>query len=441
MAELIAQGARSQQMRRRLLRVGQTFVLGRQSEGWSVPWDEHISRRHAELCFQQGLLSVKRLGEAQNPIFLAGDARNEFKLHPGEHFVIGETTFTLVGDRPREVNEAQPTEQLTFSPQSLKDLRFRNPDQRLEVLSRLPKVISSSADEAELFEGIVNMLLAGIRRATAAAMVKLHTTDTGQAPRRISALGPPAQHGGRFSSQPAVGVRGRRPWAKRAARVGRQVGSHGPDLHHGRKRGLGLLHAGARRCLRRLGTYLAGHTTSEELLAGPRLRDEDDERSRDLREDVKFAELVAATISSLEQVQMLQRQQASLSQFFAPAVLKALATGDPEKVLAPRETEVSVLFCDLRGFSLKSEHHADNLLGLLNRVSGALGVMTHHILLEGGVFGDFQGDAAMGFWGWPLAQQDEIKRACLAALGITRDFEAASRQPGNPLPTFAWALA
>ena len=66
---------------------------------------------------------------------------------------------------------------------------------------------------------------------------------------------------------------------------------------------------------------------------------------------------------------MLQRRQASLSQFFAPAVLKALATGDPDKVLAPRETEVSVLFCDLRGFSLKSEHHADNLLGLLNRVS------------------------------------------------------------------------
>jgi adenylate cyclase len=42
----------------------------------------------------------------------------------------------------------------------------------------------------------------------------------------------------------------------------------------------------------------------------------------------------------------------------------------------------------------------------------------------------------MGFWGWPLAEKDEIKRACLAALGITRDFESASRQPGHPLADF-----
>ena len=31
---------------------------------------------------------------------------------------------------------------------------------------------------------------------------------------------------------------------------------------------------------------------------------------------------------------------------------------------------------------------------------------------QGGVVGDFHGDAAMGFWGWPLAQPDAIERAC-----------------------------
>ena len=39
---------------------------------------------------------------------------------------------------------------------------------------------------------------------------------------------------------------------------------------------------------------------------------------------------------------------------------------DPELVLAPRETEVSVLFCDLRGFSRHSERSAEDLLGLLS---------------------------------------------------------------------------
>ena len=37
-------------------------------------------------------------------------------------------------------------------------------------------------------------------------------------------------------------------------------------------------------------------------------------------------------------------------------------------------------------------------MGLLQRVSKALGVMNHHILDQDGVVGDFQGDAALGFW-------------------------------------------
>src|SRR5207237_1101435 len=138
----------------------------------------------------------------------------------------------------------------------------------------------------------------------------------------------------------------------------------------------------------------------------------------DFRTDLKFTELVAAILSSLRQVRLLQRRQAVLSQFFSPSVLTTLGNADADQLLAPRETEVSVLFCDLRGFSRESDKAAADLLGLLERVSKALGVMTHHILDNGGVIADFQGDAALGFWGWPLAQRDAISRVCLAALGI-----------------------
>ena len=91
----------------------------------------------------------------------------------------------------------------------------------------------------------------------------------------------------------------------------------------------------------------------------------------DLREDVKFTELVAAMLSSLRQMRLLERRHATLSQFFSPVVLSTLADEDPEVVLAPRETDVSVMFCDLRGFSRESERHAGDLLGLLQRVSRA----------------------------------------------------------------------
>ncbi len=133
---------------------------------------------------------------------------------------------------------------------------------------------------------------------------------------------------------------------------------------------------------------------------------------------------------------MLERQRAGLSQFFSPVVLEALQGVDPEVVLAPRETEVSVLFCDLRGFSRHSERSAEDLLGLLNRVSQALGVTTHAIREQGGVLGDFHGDAAMGFWGWPLAQPDAALRACLAALAIRAEFAAAAQKVDDPLADF-----
>ena len=71
----------------------------------------------------------------------------------------------------------------------------------------------------------------------------------------------------------------------------------------------------------------------------------------DLQDDVKFAELVGTMIVNLRQSRRLERRQAAIRQFFAPVVMEALAGRDTEKVLEPREADLSVLFCDLRGFS------------------------------------------------------------------------------------------
>jgi adenylate cyclase len=114
-----------------------------------------------------------------------------------------------------------------------------------------------------------------------------------------------------------------------------------------------------------------------------------------------------------------------LSHFFSPIVLNAINAANPEQVLAPCEAELTVLFCDLRGFTSASERFANDLFGLLHRVSDALGVMTRAILSQGGVIGDFHGDAAMGFWGWPIAQPDAVIRACRAALDVRAHFQQA----------------
>lgn len=435
MAELIAQGPESRQRWRRSLRAGESFVLGRECGSWSVPWDPHISRRHAELMWEHGHVHVKRLETGLNPIFVAGKDMREFDLQPAQHFVIGDTTFTLTTETAAVAPESdRPFEEQTFSSQALRRVRFRNPDHRLDVLTRLPEVISGAVDDAELFVRLVNMLLAGVQRASAVAIVRFR--HDGQGKPIIDLLHWDRRHmtgGGFHPSQRLV---------HEAVEGGQSVLHVWSAKSDPRSTAFTMVEnvdwafctpVPGRSCPG-WAVYVAGQFVAEHVLPSVTAAGDDD--PRDLREDIRFTELVAGTISSIRQVQLLQRQQATLSQFFAPAVLEAMTNQDAAVVLAPRETEVSVLFCDLRGFSLKSERSADNLLGLLERVSKALGVMTHHILENGGVFGDFQGDAAMGFWGWPLPQSDKVQRACLAALAIRREFEEAARQPDHPLSDF-----
>jgi adenylate cyclase len=441
MPDLIAQGVEAQQRWRRPLPEGQPVILGREGGPWAVPWDHQVSRRHARVEWNGARLEVSRLAEAKNPLFVQGQEMDVCALVPGEHFVIGQTTFTLADQRVAITADVpEPVQQQSFSAQYLRQVRFRHPDHRLEVLGRLPQVISGAAGDAELFVRLVSMLLAGVPRADAAAVVAVEPA---------AAMGPPGQE--RSGSRPS----GEQPasqrlavrvlhWDQRLAIASDFQSSQGLILEAVRQQ-QSVLHVwrGGEAtpaqgftesetfdwafCTPVLGKacpgwglYVAGRFGAERTGLTPT------SDPTDLREDVKFTELVAAMLGSLRQMRLLERRHATLSQFLSPVVLETLATEDPEVVLAPRETTVTVMFCDLRGFSRETERHADDLLGLLQRVSKALGVMTHHILEQGGVVGDFQGDAAMGFWGWPLAQPDAALRTARAAVAVRAEFEATA---------------
>ena len=107
-------------------------------------------------------------------------ALDRFSLGPGEHFVIGQTTFTLADQQVNVTADAPaPVQQHPLTPQYLKQVQFRNPDHRIEVLSRLPDVISGAAGDEELFVRLVSMLLAGVPRADAAAVVAVEIPPEG----------------------------------------------------------------------------------------------------------------------------------------------------------------------------------------------------------------------------------------------------------------------
>ena len=85
------------------------------------------------------------------------------------------------------------------------------------------------------------------------------------------------------------------------------------------------------------------------------------------------------------------------------AVVESLIGSPSQDVLTPAERDITVLFCDVRGFSRQAEQLQDQLPRLLESVRAALGVMVNCIIERDGTIADLQGDAALGFWGWPVS--------------------------------------
>ncbi|MFO0922865.1 MAG: adenylate/guanylate cyclase domain-containing protein [Pirellulales bacterium] len=469
MPDLIAQGPRPQDRWRRPLPTTGTdpVILGRATPSFAVPWDDRISRKHAMLTWDGKSLEVNRLLEARNPVFYRGMRRDQFRIAIGDHFVIGQTTFSLVDQRVRIQSDEPPAlTEHTFAASQLRQARYRDADRRIEVLSRLPEIIQGSSTDNELFVRVVNVLMQGIEKASFVAIVadpNFRDRDSLELPPIEST---PIHPMPPSDALDATSLRGADDIAVLHWDCRNLTGQHfSPSaqlIRQALATNQSVLHVWSRAVQK---SESQSYTQSENVdwafcspihgeacpgwaiyVAGdfgslsPSSGNATVAIAADLQDDLKFAELASTTLATIRQSRFLQRRQDSLRPFFAPVVLQALASREPDEVLAPRETNVSVLFCDLRGFSKQSEESADRLLELLHRVSDALGVMTHHILAAGGVVGDFHGDAAMGFWGWPFEDTSTVLQACQAALAIQAEFEASSRIENHPLAKFRAGL-
>jgi len=432
MADLIAECENREHRWQRKLPPQKTVIVGRDPQVWAVPWEHWLSGRHAELLLEGERLRVKRLPAAGNPIFFHGRETEAFTMQNGDCFVIGETVFTLsTGQEPSSVHEHELAQSYSIGIEQLQGIAFRDAPRRIDVLGHLSHVIAGVTDRAELYVQTVNLLLEGIRRADAIAVVSAETEGerlqvrTLYADHRLTSGGE-VQPSRRLALEAIVNLK------KSVVHVWSPDRDSASEPFTMRNKFDWAFCTPLRGdACGGLGLYVTG-----QLMPSSVSFDRASPEAGDLDEDVKFTELVATILSSLMEVQSLQHRQNVLGHFFSPSVLRVLTTTEPEKALLPRETEVTVMFCDLQGFSGKVEAASNGLLLILERVSRALGVMSRCILDHGGVVADFLGDCAMGFWGWPLSNDDDIPQACLAALGIRETFEDLSRRPDNPLHGF-----
>jgi adenylate cyclase len=408
-----------------LLNSQQTYLMGRSVDaGLHVDWDDSISREHLQVVVHDGAVEFIRLGDAANPVFLDGHPITTARIYAGQSFVIGATRFELQQVSQNDSPGRQPVQQLAFDRQALQRVRYDDANKRIDVLTSLPAVIRESGVERDLHIRLASLLLAGISRADGVAIVGL--TETGR-PRVF-------HQEQRFESgaslQPSVRLI--------SAAMSRQSSvlhlwddESASDSQFTQVAGFNWAFCAPFSDLsgdRAL--YVTGRSVTENAQF----------REQSLQADIRFTEFIADIIGSLQRARQLERQQSGLRQFFSPPVLEALGRDLDTSLLEPRECDVTVLFCDLRGFSHRAELESENLTGLLEQVSMALEVMTSQILRFGGVTGDFQGDAALGFWGWPLASDEAPLNACRAALAIRAEFARLQADPDHPLKDFETSI-
>lgn len=396
-----------------------------------VPWDAQISRKHVQVTPKGDHVEIVRLPDSANPIFYDGEAVETCRVRDGEHFVLGSTSFFVVAPDTHDSPDLPPIEEVTFDRNELRKVRFLDADKRIDALSRLSQVIDSSRTDSELHQRLSHLILAGVTHADAVAIVDL----TEHQSLRVLHWNRRRETAGDFRPSGRLVIDALAKRKQSVLHVWEPSSAAANDYTAVAEFDWAFCTPVIEGPGRAWGMYVAGRLDFPYPRMGKQATD-----GLSLQADVKFTELVAEIISSVRRTNKLERQQSGLRQFFAPPILAALGDDLDTDLLEPRECDVTVLFCDLRGFSQQAEESSDDLLGLLKRVSRALEVMTHHILENGGVTGDFQGDAALGFWGWPFDSPDAPLQACRAALGIRAAFAETRDRQEHPLANFQMGI-
>lgn len=128
----------------------------------------------------------------------------------------------------------------------------------------------------------------------------------------------------------------------------------------------------------------------------------------------------------------------AFSRYLSPVLVDQLASDPARLVLGGETRQMTIMFCDVRGFTTLSEMFSNDPHGLTQLMNRFFTIMTDVILRHSGTVDKYIGDCIMAFWNAPMDDPDHARHACAAALEMTaglrnlnREWENASPSPGR----------
>ncbi len=135
--------------------------------------------------------------------------------------------------------------------------------------------------------------------------------------------------------------------------------------------------------------------------------------------------VVQTAIVYLREQQQRQYIRSAFDRYLSPEMVRQIAASPEKLELGGEERDMSVLMCDVRGFSRISEQYSpkeviDFLIEFLTPMSDIL--MAHKATLD-----KYIGDAILAFWNAPLDDPDHAANAARAALEMIKVTEELNR--------------
>lgn len=108
----------------------------------------------------------------------------------------------------------------------------------------------------------------------------------------------------------------------------------------------------------------------------------------------------------------------AFAQYLSPDLVEQLAENPDQLTLGGETKKMSMLFCDVRGFTSISELYKEDPQGLTVLINRLLTPLTDAILVRGGTIDKYMGDCIMAFWNAPLDVPQQEKDSCASALDM-----------------------
>ena len=149
--------------------------------------------------------------------------------------------------------------------------------------------------------------------------------------------------------------------------------------------------------------------------------------------DATFAIITSLLLYATLTYQNLTREEAAkkqirsaFSKYLSPDMVNVVAEHPDQLKLGGQSREMTLLFCDVRGFTTIAEQF--DAAGLTHLINQLLSPLTDIILTHRGTVDKYMGDCIMAFWNAPLDDPMHAKNGCISALKMVEAMEPLNKR-------------